>query len=448
MPPKKTKRTSKAAEAADEEIVETTVTVEDVEEVEDEVEQSSKRVKFAEEDETDGDSNESAAPDWSNLTSATSSTLVVTENYSSSIVSTNSLFGASNALITYNPAPGRLSSLYAPEISLSGHESAVYSIAFNPTGQYLCSGSMDRQIFLWEVYGGDESNREDAAGRNYNVLSGHKNAVLQVNWNNVSSPNTIVSCSADKTVAIWDAHKGARTRKLTEHTAVVNSCHSSSGSNMLASGSDDCTVILWDARTKHSVGTFYHDYQVLSVCVSDDGLHVYSGGIDNIIRRFDTRMLSGDVEGSGYNGDEDGLDLVLKGHKDTVTGLALSPDGDHLLSNGMDATVRCWDVRPYAAGTGMAGESRCESVAVGAQHGAEKNLLRCAWSPDGRYVTAGSADRRVHVWDARDTSNFREMYYLPGHQASVNQAVFHPHVGERVLASCGSDKAIFVGEYP
>ncbi len=35
--------------------------------------------------------------------------------------------------------------------------------------------------------------------------------------------------------------------------------------------------------------------------------------------------------------------LVLKGHSDTVTGIKLSPDGTHLLSNSMDNTVRpCW----------------------------------------------------------------------------------------------------------
>ena len=59
-----------------------------------------------------------------------------------------------------------------------------------------------------------------------------------------------------------------------------------------------------------------------------------------------------------------------------------------------------------------------------------------------------SADRKVHIWDAKDTTRLQEMYYLPGHMASVNQAVFHPYAEERVLASCGSDKQIFVGEYP
>lgn len=43
-------------------------------------------------------------------------------------------------------AAGRTSSLPAPEITLLGHDNAIYSIAFSPNGEQLCSGSLDRQI--------------------------------------------------------------------------------------------------------------------------------------------------------------------------------------------------------------------------------------------------------------------------------------------------------------
>jgi Prp8 binding protein len=42
------------------------------------------------------------------------------------------------------------------------------------------------------------------------------------------------------------------------------------------------------------------------------------------------------------------VNITLKGHSDTVTGISLSPDGSHLLSNSMDNTLRVWDMRPYA----------------------------------------------------------------------------------------------------
>ena len=40
----------------------------------------------------------------------------------------------------------RTSALHAPTMLLSGHEGAVYSIAFDPSGQHLASASYDRNI--------------------------------------------------------------------------------------------------------------------------------------------------------------------------------------------------------------------------------------------------------------------------------------------------------------
>lgn len=83
------------------------------------------------------------------------------------------------------------------------------------------------------------------------------------------------------------------------------------------------------------------------------------------------------------------IDLELRGHADTITGLSLSPDGTHLLSNAMDSALYSWDIRPFVVNE----QQRCERVYMGAKHGAEKVLLRCGWSTDGEQVTAGSADR-------------------------------------------------------
>lgn len=38
----------------------------------------------------------------------------------------------------------------------------------------------------------------------------------------------------------------------------------------------------------------------------------------------------------------------------------------------------------------------------------------------------------------------QELYYLPGHKATVNEVVFHPV--EPIIASASSDKTIFLGE--
>lgn len=70
-------------------------------------------------------------------------------------------------------------------------------------------------------------------------------------------------------------------------------------------------------------------------------------------------------------------------------GLSLSYDGSYLLSNAMDATLRIWDVRPFAP------SERCVKLFSGHQHGFERNLLRCAWSRDGSKVRSLSSTNRT-----------------------------------------------------
>ena len=86
--------------------------------------------------------------------------------------------------------------------------------------------------------------------------------------------------------------------------------------------------------------------------------------------------------------DDPDVNLHLEGHRDIITGLALSPDGNFLLSNSMDNVLGQWDVRPF-----FEGPSRCIRTYEGFKHGAEKCLLRCSWSTDQTMVACGSADR-------------------------------------------------------
>jgi WD40 repeat protein len=53
---------------------------------------------------------------------------------------------ASSTELTLTAEKQRKSSLMAPEVSLNGHGGAIYSIDFDPTGKFLLSASMDKQI--------------------------------------------------------------------------------------------------------------------------------------------------------------------------------------------------------------------------------------------------------------------------------------------------------------
>lgn len=305
----------------------------------------------------------------------------------------------------------RTSNLLAPIMQLVGHGGEVLGMRFSPDGQTLASASADRTLLLWRTY--DECE-------NFMMLRGHKNAVLEVHW--FSNGETLLSCSADKSVRCWDTEAGVQVKRLSEHTAIVNSCCPlQRGPPLFVSGGDDSRVKVWDMRSKRSIQTTEAPAPVCAVAFSAAGDQVYSAGLDNNITAWELRK--------GAAG------LTLQGHADTITGLRVSPEGNHLLSNSMDNTLRIWDMRPYAPA------NRCEKVLHGHQHSFEQGLLRCDWSPDGSRVAAGSADRVVYVWDP---VSGEVQYALPGHKGSVNEVVFHPK--EPIVGSCSNDRTLFLGE--
>ncbi|WZN63238.1 U5 small nuclear ribonucleoprotein [Chloropicon roscoffensis] len=307
----------------------------------------------------------------------------------------------------------RLSSLAAPIMECEGHGAEIFAMKFSPDGECFATGSMDKQIFLWNVKGDCE---------NFSVLKGHKSAILDLHW--TTDGKYICSASPDKTMRVWDTYKGVQVKKWDEHQSFVNSCCPARRGNpqLFLSGSDDGTCKMWDLRWKRSAKTLQDTYQVTSVAFSDQADLVFTGGVDNVVKVWDARK-------------DDEVLYTLRGHSGTITGLSLSHDGSFLLSNSMDQTLRIWDVRPFAP------KERCTRVLSGHAHNFEMNLLKCAWSADDQRVTCGSSDCFVNIWDVQ-TGGL--LYKLPGHQGSVNEAVFHPR--EKIIGSCASDKKVFLGE--
>ncbi|KNE61382.1 hypothetical protein AMAG_06211 [Allomyces macrogynus ATCC 38327] len=310
----------------------------------------------------------------------------------------------------------RTSKLQAPIMLLTGHESDVHTVKFAHSGEFLASGSFDRNIYLWNIYG-------DC--KNWGVMSGHTNAVLDVQWSRDNSQ--IFSASADHTVGVWDVESATRVKKGKGHSGIVTCLATTRrGQEFYASGSDDTKCHIWDPRVKRPVDTIETSLPVTSLAFAEAGDVLFTGSVDNVIKAWDTRARA--------------VAYTLTGHADTVTGLSLSPDGTSLASYAWDDTLRVWDVKPFSAIA-----SRCTAVLAGATpHDAAGGPRAAvpAWDPSGQYLACASAgDRTVVVWDVPARS---VKYKLPGHKGAVTSVDWHPT--EPVVASGGVDRAIYLGE--
>ncbi|OJD21807.1 hypothetical protein ACJ73_06852 [Blastomyces percursus] len=319
----------------------------------------------------------------------------------------------------------RTSGLEAPIMELTGHSGEIFATRFDPTGQNIASGSMDRSIrltmdlpgegnftVLWRTYGQCE---------NYGVLTGHKGAVLDLQWSRDSE--NIFSASADMTLARWDAKSGQRIRQFKGHEEIINCLDATrTDHGLLISGSDDGCVGIWDPRQKEAVDFLESEMPVTAVALAAAGNEIYSGGIDNDIHVWDIRKRC--------------IIYSMVGHTDTISSLNISPDSQTLLSNSHDSTVRTWDIRPLAP------KDRHIKTYDGAPIGLEKNLIRASWNPTGERIAAGSGDRSVVVWDVKSG---KLLYKLPGHKGTVNDVRFSPG-DEPIIVSGSSDRNIMLGE--
>jgi len=121
-----------------------------------------------------------------------------------------------------------------------------------------------------------------------------------------------------------------------------------------------------------------------------------------------------------------GNDRRLTGHTSSVTCLALSPDGNALLSGAMDNTLRLWDWRTGKLLRTLTGHKEPVRAAI--------------FSPDGtRILSSGGMwdgkDLAIHIWDA---STGTEIKRFTGHIQTVNALAFT--VDGQKLLSGGADK--------
>ncbi|KAI1331673.1 WD40 repeat-like protein [Xylariaceae sp. FL0255] len=306
----------------------------------------------------------------------------------------------------------RTSNLEAPVMELAGHSGEIYSAKFDPTGNMIASGAMDRSILLW---------RSSGACDNYGILTGHKGAVLDLQWSRDSE--ILYSASADMHLASWDLVSGTRIRRYIGHDEIINSLDiSKRGEELLISGSDDGTIGIWDPRSKNAVDHIETDFPITAVAVSEAGNEIYSGGIDNDIKVWDIRKKA--------------VVYKMLGHNDTITSLRVSPDSQSLLSYSHDSTAKTWDIRPFAP------TERHIRTFDGAQVGMEKNLVRASWDKTGKKIAVGAGDGTVVCWSS---DNGKLLYKLPGHKGTVNCAEFTTN-DEPIILSASSDRRMLLGE--
>ncbi len=114
---------------------------------------------------------------------------------------------------------------------------------------------------------------------------------------------------------------------------------------------------------------------------------------------------------------------TLRGHSAAVTGVAVSPDGQRIVTGSVDRTAKVWELATGRELLTLIGHTNL--------------VFAVAFSSDGRWILTGSWDNTARVWDA---VTGRELLTLKGHTNSVETVAFSRD--DRWIITGSSDKTV------
>lgn len=219
--------------------------------------------------------------------------------------------------------------------TMSGHQARVGTLCWS--GHTLSSGSRDRLILQRDVRVPDHYTSK---------LSGHKQEVCGLKWS--FDGQQLASGGNDNKLYVWSPHATTPMLRFNEHTAAVKAISWSPHQNgLLASGggtADRC-IRFWNTQTASPLNCVDTGSQVCNLCWSKNinelvSTHGYSQN-QIVVWRYSSMSKV----------------ATLTGHTLRVLYLAMSPDGQTIVTGAGDETLRFWNVFPGPKTKGDASDS-------------------------------------------------------------------------------------------
>ncbi|PWW80389.1 WD40 repeat-like protein [Tuber magnatum] len=249
----------------------------------------------------------------------------------------------------------------------------IRSVCFSPDGRYLATGAEDKQIRVWDIQGRTIKQ----------TFQGHEQDIYSLDF--ARNGRHIASGSGDRTVRVWDIESGQNVLTLSIEDGVTTVAISPDGRHV-AAGSLDKSVRVWDAHTGFLVerleGAEGHKDSVYSVAFAPNGRDLVSGSLDKTIKMWELSAARGLMPGGGTSRGK--CVKTFEGHKDFVLSVALTPDGNWVLSGSKDRGVQFWDPRTASAQLMLQGH--------------KNSVISVAPSPSGGLFATGSGDMRARIW--------------------------------------------------
>ncbi|KAK8468741.1 hypothetical protein PHAVU_006G098200 [Phaseolus vulgaris] len=235
---------------------------------------------------------------------------------------------------------------------------------------YLFTGSRDGRLKRWVL----DVDRATCSATFESHVDWVNDAVLV-------GDSTLVSCSSDTNLKLWNALSfGTCTRTLRQHSDYVT-CLAAAGknSNIVASGGLGGEVFIWDIESAIAPVSKSND------ATGDESSNGINGS-GNLLPLTSLRTINSNDNMSMHTTQTQGyIPISAKGHKDSVYALAMNESGTILVSGGTEKVVRVWDTRSGSKTLKLRGHT--------------DNIRALLLDSSGRYCLSGSSDSMIRLWD-------------------------------------------------
>ncbi|MGB3712994.1 MAG: WD40 repeat domain-containing protein, partial [Candidatus Promineifilaceae bacterium] len=276
------------------------------------------------------------------------------------------------------------------------HDSYVLGLKFTADSQTLISCGMDNVVKLWSV----------GTWEHIRTLQGHSHSVHTMAL--APDEKTLVTGSSDKTVKLWSFPDGQEIRTLQDRMQVVSAVQISADGEWLVAASYGGRAMIWTLSGNPVVGIKASKKNLSSVDFSPDKKLLATCGLGDEI--FLWYLPTGARAG------------VLTGHKTAVMNVRFVQNGRYLMSLGYEQTIKFWDTKTWKEARVLRPEvssargivfSHDEQLAALLLEGrvdimsvdnwtklnelsvSAKSVGSAAFSPDGRWLAVGAADRKI-----------------------------------------------------
>jgi WD40 repeat protein len=314
--------------------------------------------------------------------------------------------------------------------ALDGHYAPVLDAEFSPDGSRVATASVDGVARIFDT----------ATGDLVATLFGHDHFVTTIEYS--GDGRVLATTSPDRTARVWDGQTGRLLAILRRHDAATTRAALSKDGDVLATSGNDGVVRVWDSRPEPELRLLRHlPFAPQTAWFTAGGRELWSQpprgdavavNVADGRRRALARparptlvwsldgQLRAAIRGRTVHFEHvGGRSTVLRGHRERVTTVAFSTDGERVLTTGADGDVRIWNTETM----------RLVSV-IRAHFGP---VADAAFSWDRRWIaTAGPGAGGIF-----DASSGSRLAYVRGHEGPL-AAISFVGKGHRIV-SAGRD---------